>query len=70
MRERRRLEDDGLLCSEPGRLCQALSVSGEHDGLRLDEPPMTLHKRVDAVAVQVGARIGISRGKDLPRRRV
>jgi DNA-3-methyladenine glycosylase len=66
MRERRGLEDDRLLCSGPGRLCQALSVSGEHDGLQLDEPPFTLHKRVDPVAVQVGARIGISRGKDLP----
>src|SRR5947207_4120395 len=39
MRERRRLENPRLLCAGPGRLCQALDVTREHDGLRLDEPP-------------------------------
>lgn len=66
MHERRGLEDDRLLCSGPGRLCQALSVSGEHDGLRLDEPPFTLHGRGDPLNVRVGARIGISRAKERP----
>jgi DNA-3-methyladenine glycosylase len=66
MRRRRRLENVRLLCSGPGRLCQALGVSGELDGLRLDEPPFTLHERVEPVDLQVGARIGISRAKELP----
>ncbi|MGH3037769.1 MAG: DNA-3-methyladenine glycosylase, partial [Gaiellaceae bacterium] len=39
MKERRGLEDERLLCAGPGRLCQALGVTGEHDGLPLDRPP-------------------------------
>ena len=33
MRERRGLEETRLLCAGPGRLCQALGVTREHDGL-------------------------------------
>ena len=36
MRARRGVEDERLLCSGPGRLCQALGVTREHDGLPLD----------------------------------
>ena len=36
MRARRGVEHERLLCSGPGRLCQALGVTREHDGLRLD----------------------------------
>src|ERR1700757_1989226 len=32
MRERRGVDAERLLCSGPGRLCQALAVTGEHDG--------------------------------------
>src|SRR3954469_20060459 len=32
MRERRGVRDPRLLCSGPGRLCQALGVTREHDG--------------------------------------
>ncbi|MGZ4395819.1 MAG: DNA-3-methyladenine glycosylase [Gaiellaceae bacterium] len=37
-RRRRGLEDVRLLCSGPGRLCQALGITGEHDALPLDTP--------------------------------
>ena len=39
MRLRRGTDDDRALCSGPGKLCQALAVTGAHDGLPLDEPP-------------------------------
>src|SRR3954452_7409071 len=39
MLERRRVENARLLAAGPARLCEALAVSGEHDGLPLDRPP-------------------------------
>src|SRR6185369_13604455 len=39
MRERRGVDSERLLCSGPGRLCQALGVTHAHNGLRLDRPP-------------------------------
>ena len=66
MRERRGLDSPRLLCSGPGRLCQALGVTGGHDGLPLDEPPFSLHPRSTDPAVVRGVRVGISRAADLP----
>jgi len=66
MRERRRLDDLRLLCAGPGRLCQALGVTRDHDGLPLDEPPFELHARETEPAVVAGPRIGITRAADLP----
>ncbi|HWG56908.1 MAG TPA: DNA-3-methyladenine glycosylase [Gaiellaceae bacterium] len=70
MRERRGVADERLLASGPGRLCQALAVTREHDGLPLDEPPFELHPRVGAPQVAAGRRIGITRAADLPWRHV
>jgi DNA-3-methyladenine glycosylase len=66
MRERRGLESARLLCAGPGRLCQALALTGEHDGLALDEPPFELRPRSGAVEVAVGPRIGITKAVDRP----
>jgi DNA-3-methyladenine glycosylase len=66
MRERRGLDDPRLLCSGPGRLCQALGVTREHDGLPLDRPPFELLERDGDVEVVAGPRIGITRAADLP----
>jgi DNA-3-methyladenine glycosylase len=66
MRARRGVADPRLLCAGPGRLCQALGVTREHDGLALDEPPFELHTRPREVEVLAGPRIGISRAHDLP----
>jgi DNA-3-methyladenine glycosylase len=66
MRSRRGLEDIRLLCAGPGRLCQALGVTREHDGLPLDRPPFELHAHPREVDVVAGARVGITRAVDLP----
>ena len=39
MRERRGLQDLRLLCSGPGRVGQALGITREHNGMRLDRAP-------------------------------
>ena len=66
MRRRRGLDDERLLCSGPGRLCQALGVTREHDGLVLDRPPFELLERDRVVEVVSGPRIGITRAAELP----
>lgn len=66
MRVRRGLAGDRLLCSGPGRLCQALAVTRELDGSALDEPPFELLARPALVPVSAGPRIGISKAADLP----
>lgn len=68
MRERRGVDDVRLLCSGPGRLCQALGVTRAQNGLRLDRRPFRLVPRGDGdvPAVATGTRIGISKSRDLP----
>ena len=66
MRERRGLDEPRLLCSGPGRLCQALGVSRDHDGLPLDAPPFELRAASGPVEVVAGPRIGITLAADLP----
>lgn len=67
MRRRRGRADERLLCAGPGRLCQALAVTREHDGLPLHAPPFELRPGpVESVAVVVGPRIGISKAMEMP----
>lgn len=66
MRARRGVDDPRLLCSGPGRLCQALGVTRDHDGLPLDRPPFELVARAAAVEVVRGPRIGITKAADVP----
>jgi DNA-3-methyladenine glycosylase len=66
MRERRRVADLRLLCSGPGRLCQALGVTREHDGLPLDRPPFELRARPEEPELVSGPRIGITKATHLP----
>jgi DNA-3-methyladenine glycosylase len=65
MSERRGTNDVRLLCSGPGRLGQALAVTREQNGLRLDAPPFELIPG-DPVEVVVGPRIGITKAVDVP----
>ena len=64
MRARRRLEDERALCSGPGKLCQALGLTREHDGLALDEPPFELLARDATPGIVTGPRIGITQAAE------
>lgn len=66
MKRRRKLDDERLLCSGPGRLCEALGITRDHDGLPLDKPPFELRARSKDHEVAVGIRIGITKAAELP----
>ena len=70
MRARRAVERTIALCSGPGKLCQALGVTREHNGLALDTPPFAILARDSAPEVLTGPRIGISRAAERPWRYV
>jgi len=66
MRERRGLDSERLLCAGPGRLCQALGITREHDGLRLDAPPFEVRARETVPEMVTGPRVGITKAVDHP----
>jgi len=66
MRRRRRLSETRLLCSGPGRLCQALAITRAQNSLALDEPPFALFARTEPVDIVAGPRIGITKAAALP----
>jgi DNA-3-methyladenine glycosylase len=67
MRERRGLEDPRALCSGPGKLCQALGVTREHDNVPLDAAPFQLLPRAgEPPELAVGPRIGITKAVEQP----
>jgi DNA-3-methyladenine glycosylase len=64
-RSRRCLDDVRALCSGPGKLCQALGITDEHDGLPLDRPPFRLEERREVPDIATGPRVGITRATEL-----
>jgi DNA-3-methyladenine glycosylase len=67
MRRRRRLKDERLLCSGPGRLGEALGITRtKHNGARLDRLPFQVIAREGKPEIIAGPRIGISKAVDLP----
>lgn len=66
MRARRDASDERLLCSGPGKLCQALGVTRAHDGMSLAAPPFALLAAPAGLALVAGPRIGISKAVDVP----
>lgn len=66
MRRRRGVKDERLLCSGPGRVCNALGITGAHSGLALDQPPFALTAGDEALTIATGPRIGITKAADLP----
>lgn len=66
MRERRGLDTLRLLCAGPGRVCQALGITGEHDGLVLESPGLELAAPTAPFETISGPRIGITKARDVP----
>lgn len=66
MRRRRRMNELRLLCAGPGRVCEALGITGAHNGLALDALPFALHRRADKPEITVGPRIGITKASEQP----
>jgi DNA-3-methyladenine glycosylase len=64
MRARRGVHDARALCSGPGKLCQALGITREHDGLPLDAAPFDLRERTEAPEIVTGPRIGITQATE------
>ncbi len=69
MRRRRRNRAIQLLCSGPGRLCQALGIDGNLNGLPLDREPIRILPGDGPLGrVRVSGRVGVSRAADWPLR--
>jgi DNA-3-methyladenine glycosylase len=66
MCERRGTRDHWLLCSGPGKLCQALGVTRALNGQSLAAPPFELAPAPSGIDVVAGPRIGISKAVDVP----
>jgi DNA-3-methyladenine glycosylase len=64
MRARRGVEAERALCSGPGKLCEALAVTGELDGLSLDEAPFAFRARTETPEIVTGTRIGVTKAAD------
>jgi DNA-3-methyladenine glycosylase len=70
MRERRGAMPDRQLCSGPGRLCQALGINRELDGVPMSGGPVVVlqGESVASSSIAATSRIGITKAADWPLR--
>lgn len=68
MQERRGVMELRRLCSGPGRLCQALAITGTLNGASLFQPPFSVTSGKQGAELHIGPRIGITKAVDRPRR--
>jgi DNA-3-methyladenine glycosylase len=68
MVKRRGTDRPALLCSGPGRLCEALAITKAFDGASLIRAPVTLTSRSARLSIVRGTRIGLSKGVEAERR--
>jgi len=54
------------LCSGPGKLCQALAITGDVDGISVLEQRILLRSAQTDREIVAGPRIGITKGVELP----
>ena len=64
MRARRGVDDEGLLAAGPGRLTQALGITGADDGQDLGRAPFSLVPPQATVDVVESPRVGITRAAE------
>jgi len=57
-----------LLCSGPGRLCEALAITKALDGASLTRTPLSLTAASERPKTVVGVRIGLTKGVEAKRR--
>jgi DNA-3-methyladenine glycosylase len=67
---RRRTHRDRELTNGPAKLCEALGITGAHNALALDRPPLLIRAGAPVADsdIQVATRIGITRAADWPLR--
>ena len=70
MRVRRGREDARDLCSGPGKLAQALGITGADDGSSIAQRPFALEPPETSVEIATTPRVGITRAAELPWRYV
>jgi DNA-3-methyladenine glycosylase len=68
MRARRGTDETALLCAGPGRLCQALDITGADNGHALTASPFLLRRDGRRPAIVRGVRIGLTKGVEALRR--
>jgi DNA-3-methyladenine glycosylase len=68
MIKRRGTDKLELLCSGPGRLCEALGITKSLDGASLMRAPLSLTAAPKRPEVVSGTRIGLSKGREAERR--
>jgi DNA-3-methyladenine glycosylase len=67
MAARRGTSDERLLCSGPGRLCQAMGIRLDHHGVDLTESDeIFLTPGEPPASISASGRIGVSRGREEP----
>ena len=68
MMRRRKTDKLELLCSGPGRLCEALAITKSLDGASLMRAPLSLAAPQKRPEIVLGIRIGLSKGRESERR--
>lgn len=68
MRLRRGAVDDRHLCSGPGKLCKALGITRELDGMLMPDSPVIVQNGEMPARVVATTRIGITQAADWPLR--
>ena len=70
MRKRRRGRDDADLTNGPGKLCQALAITGSMTGKPLQRKPLVIREGQSVAnrEVEITTRIGITKSADWPLR--